>query len=96
MSFMSKLKQLFANCGNSAHGSSFANSTITIAARSDGLTASGLPPFINPAVKDVPNSILCNEGTTLHLQPLSSLVTGTSSHRQYVLQMQIANAVCNG
>jgi hypothetical protein len=67
-----------------------------ITTRTDGLTASGLPQFISPAVKSVSNTILCNEGTTLRLPPLSSLITGTSSNREYVLQMQIASAICNG
>lgn len=96
MSLKSKLKKLFGGSDGNNRRPSSGNSQIMITTRTDGLTASGLPQFISPAVKEVPNTIMCNEGTTLRFPPLSSLITGTSSHGEYVLQMQIACAICNG
>jgi len=93
MSLKSKLKKFFGGIGS---GTSQGASQIMISTRTDGLTASGLPSFISPSVKAVPNTILCNEGTTLRLPPLSSLITGTSCYREYVLQMQIASAIFHG
>lgn len=94
MSLRSKLNKLFG--GNNMRNTSSVTNQITVSTRTDGLAVTGLPSFITPEIKDIPNTILCSEGTVLPLSPVSSLITGISSHKEYVLQMQIANAVCRG
>lgn len=96
MSLKSKFKKLFGGSDGNTRRPSCSNRQIMITTRTDGLSASGLPQFINSAVKEISNTIMCNEGTELRLSPISSLVTGTSLQRECVLEMQIASAICNG
>lgn len=93
MGLKSKLKKLL---GGNNHSSPLGNNQLVINRRNDGLSNSGLPSFIAHGITTFPKSILCNDGTTLQLYPKSSLITGTSFNRAYVLKMQIASALCQG
>lgn len=93
------LFQNFANLiGNSSSLLRFpqGEQRITINARSDGLSLSGLPQFIAPQVADYPTGLRCCDGTDLDAQVINTLITGKSSYRGEIISRQLICAVKHG
>lgn len=93
MNILSRVKSLVSGSDSSVQRP---NQQINIINRGDGLSVSGLPPYIASWVPEYPKTLYCGDGTHLPITVTNSLITGSSAHRSEILIRQIAKALLEG